>query len=158
MSELLKAADDARRLLRGFKAFEEVAAALDAAGSLEQRTTELTTAVATLTAEHAALLERAHAAREVLATTQRENQALAASAQDAAALVVAHAQEQAANIVAEANAAAEAVKDTAAQAAAAVAAEIETSNETLARVTAEVEALEARAASAREYLAKLTQE
>jgi hypothetical protein len=36
----LQAADEARRLLRGFRAFEEVAQALDAAGLIEQRTAE----------------------------------------------------------------------------------------------------------------------
>lgn len=42
-TDLIKAADDARRLLRGFKAFAEVAEALEAAGQAEQRKLEAET-------------------------------------------------------------------------------------------------------------------
>jgi len=44
--ELSEAADEARRLLRGFKAFDQVAAALDRAASIEQSMAEHQAAIA----------------------------------------------------------------------------------------------------------------
>lgn len=52
--DLIKAAGDARRLLRGFQAFAEVAAALDAVGQLEQRQAEAEAALIRLGSEHEA--------------------------------------------------------------------------------------------------------
>ena len=50
-TDLIKAADDARRLLRGFKAFAEVAEALDATGQLELRAAEATRTLAALSGQ-----------------------------------------------------------------------------------------------------------
>ena len=47
-AEMTQAADDARRLLRGFRAFEEVAKALDAAGSALQAKEEAEKALAAI--------------------------------------------------------------------------------------------------------------
>jgi len=48
MVNYIQAAEDARRLLRGFQAFSEVAAALDAAGTAEQAKVEAESALAAL--------------------------------------------------------------------------------------------------------------
>ena len=48
MSQLMKAADECRKLLRGFQAFEEVASALERVGSIEQAQKEAEKAIASL--------------------------------------------------------------------------------------------------------------
>lgn len=154
-TDMIKGADDARRLLRGFKALDDLAVLLDSAGAAVQAKEEADIALAGLREQIAALhveLEQAGAA--VLA------------AKDDAKGIVANAKAAASDIVtnAERDAAAK-MDDAAAGAIARLAgyhAEIEKSLATLealkkdaADVAGEVQALEARAEKARTYIAKL---
>lgn len=154
-TDLIKAADDARRILKGFRAFAEVADALEAAGQAELRAAE---------------------AARVLADLQPKIDAAKASAADAeaqAANTLALASQQAAEIVAQAEAKAAEVK---ADAEAIIAgAEVRAAKATAKAeeqctalreaamswqvksdaLTKEVDALEAKLAEARTQVAKL---
>lgn len=162
MSSLTQAADDARRLLRGFKAFEEVAAALDQVATLEQRKNELEVAIETLKAE-AQDAERQRDEQAAKLKTLKGKVAEAEGFIDAASSA---AQARGAEIVAEANVKAgeiiAAAKAAAAEAQANAQSAVEAGQQVLAEaearfnvVKADTEALEARAAEARAYLAKL---
>lgn len=153
--DLIKAADDARRLLRGFRAFDEVAAALDAAGKLDQHAAEMTKQLADLraaVAEETQLLAmcRDEAAKiKADAKVQAEQTTGAASAK--AMALVADAQTAAANT----ELAAEQIK---AQASALLA---QAQSEVMAALTkreqleADCDVLEKRLAKAQAQIAKL---
>ncbi len=155
MSDFLKAADDARRLLRGFKAFEEVAAALEMAGIAQQTKAEAESKLAFL-------LTKIETAKVEAEEQAGKNAAAIAAAEQRAADIVAAAGAKALTIVADAQAeAAEtaaivsreklaAEERLAADVAAAAAAQIQRDE-----LAAEVKDLEARAEKARAYLAKL---
>lgn len=81
MTNLIKAADDARRILKGFKAFAEVADALEAAGQVEQRAAEAQETLAAL------LPKIADARAEVAAAEAQAANTVALASQQAAGLV-----------------------------------------------------------------------
>lgn len=151
----LQAADDARRLLRGFKAFEEVAQALDAAGLIEQRTAEAQRTLADL-------LPKIENARQALADAE----ARAGTAEAKAKTLINEATTEAASITRTARVAAQRLADEAQAAAAEVsaqaaakmkAADAEVTAATKQRDTilAEVKGLESRLAAAKASAAKL---
>lgn len=154
-TSLLQAADDARRLLRGFKAFEEVAQALEAAGLIEQRTAE---AQRTLTD----LLPKIESARQALADAE----AHAGNALSKAGTLVSEATAEAANITRTARVAAQRLADeaqaTAAEREAQATAKVREADVKVAAATAERDAilaevnrLESRLTSAKAAAAKL---
>ena len=155
MSELIKAADDARRLLRGFKAFEEVATALELAGVAEQRTAEADAKLAGLQAQ----INQAQADLERITA---DGAAAKAAAEDRAREIVQGAIATGEQVRAEAQASAQAVKAEADAYLAAKSAEVDAlvatqrqAEEARDALAAEVKDLEARAEKARAYLAKL---
>jgi colicin import membrane protein len=155
MSDFLKAADDARRLLRGFKAFEEVAAALEMAGIAQQTKAEAESKLAFLltkieTAKVEAEEQAGKNAETVAAASKRAEEIVAAAGAKAVA-IVADAQTKAANETQKAVADRKAAEDARA-AAFAEAAEVMTKRDAL---LAEVSDLEKRVDKARAYLAKL---
>lgn len=98
-NEYIQATDDARRLLRGFKAFEEVARALELAGTAQQAQSEAEKALAGLNAQI-----------EAAKVEQAEAKAAAKDAKAKAADAMAESKEKANGIVAEAQAQADAIK------------------------------------------------
>lgn len=155
MSNLKQSADDARRLLRGFKAFEEVATALDNAATLEQRESELKTSIEVLSKERDGLAgevreakERVAKARDAANTTlDKANAAAEAARNDAATAafeLITKAREEASTIVSAAQAAADTLSRQATEVAA-----------VRDKLAAEVKDLEARAEKAQAYLKKL---
>ena len=152
---LIKAADDARRLLRGFKAFEEVAAALEQVGTLEQRAAEAKQVLADLgpkiDAAKAEVIDSQAKAAQILAAAKTQAEAIAGAAGAKAQAIVADAETRAQNIVFDA----EGVKVRAEELRAVAHAEAAKGLEMRDRLAAEVKDLEARAEKARAYLAKL---
>ena len=155
MTDFLKAAADARRLLAGFKAIDQVAAAFENVGSLQQAMTEAQVALSELRAEvettkaHRAQLhaDRDHAqkaAQSVLMQAEEAARAQREAASQEAAAIVDAAHLQADDIVAQA----EAERKKAMEAA-------EAALEQVKAVQAETRALEARAEKARAYINKL---
>ena len=154
-TSFLQAADDARRLLRGFKAFEEVAQALDAAGLIEQRTAEAQRTLADL-------LPKIESSRQALADAEAQ----ASNATSKASALVSEATTKAAEITRAARVSAQRLADEAesvakereAQATRFVkAADMEVASAATQRdtVLAEVKALESRLAAAKASAAKL---
>lgn len=87
MSDLIKSAEAARKFLKGFKAFEEVAQALDAAGVAEQRRVEAEAALPKLHAERDELVAAISLGKaELEATSQQANNAKAEAVAAAAAI------------------------------------------------------------------------
>lgn len=88
MNELLKAADDAKRLLSGFKAIATVADAFEKVGQLQQAKTEAESSLATLQAAITqAKTEVAHAktkASDLVAKGEAKADELLRAAEDAA--------------------------------------------------------------------------
>jgi chromosome segregation ATPase len=155
MTDYLKAAADARRLLAGFKAIDTVAAAFEHVGDLERAGTEAKARLEQLTTEN-------QAARDLLKATKVE----AAGVKAKAAAALDEAQKKAEDIVAKAQAAAHLIAsqgdrdaaDAVARAEAVLAAADESAKAITTerdRLQAEVKALEARAEKARQYIAKL---
>ena len=155
-NELIQAADEARRLLRGFKAFAEVAAALDLTGQLEQRNTEGQALHASLTTEIAAARDELGQTISQVEIANAEAKRMTANAKTVADGIVASAEAKAKALVEDAMTAvreADQAKSNTIASAEAHLGEIEVQRNVL---LAEVEALEARAATAREYLTNLT--
>ena len=154
-NDLIKAADDARRLLRGFKAFAEVADALEAVGQLELRAKEATNILAGLQVQVAD-------AQAALVTYKDEASRLQAAGKDHAAKLVAKAEVKASEILGAAQTAA---KDVEAKATDLVANRLAESVSAAAlrdsalvkrdALLKEGEALEARLAKAQASVAKL---
>lgn len=155
MSAFLKAADDARRLLRGFKAFEEVATALESAGKAEQTKAEAESKLAFLLVQiETAKIEAAEQVAQnaaMLAEAQKQAEQITAAASAKAMALVADAQTQAVNI----ELAAEGVKAKAQALLAQAQAEVDQAADKRAALAAECDALEKRADKARAYLSKL---
>lgn len=154
-NDFLKAADDARRLLRGFKAFEEVAAALEAAGIAEQSKTEALKDVESLRVQIASEKAELAAAKKDAAEARAKAKELIEQAELKAAALLEHTQQKAI-------AAAEKVRGEADAYLAAKTAEVDAvvnqQRKAEARVdslSVEVKDLEARVEKARAYLAKL---
>lgn len=154
-NDFLKAADDARRLLRGFKAFEEVAAALEAAGIAEQSKTEALKDVESLRVQIASEKAELAAAKKDAAEARAKAKELIEQAELKAAALLEHTQQKAI-------AAAEKVRGEADAYLAAKTAEVDSvvnqQRKAEARVgslSVEVKELEARVEKARAYLAKL---
>lgn len=152
---LIKAADDARRLLRGFKAFEEVAAALEAVGTLEQRAAEANKVLADLApqieagkAEVAAAYAKADA---IVLDAKADAEKVAGVAGAKAMTLVADAETKAQDILLEA----EGIKVRAEEVRAVAHAEAAEALTKRDKLAAEVKDLEARAEKARNYIAKL---
>ena len=154
-NDLIKAADDARRLLRGFKAFAEVADALEAVGQLELRAKEAANILAGLQVQVAA-------AQTDVSIAKVEASEIVADAKSAAGKLVAKAEVKASEILGAAQTAA---KDVEAKATDLVANRLaESVSAAAARDSAlvksdalvkECEALEARLAKAQASVAKL---
>lgn len=155
MSDLRKATEDARRLLRGFKGLEDVADALDKAATLDQRVAELNHLLPQLQAQHADLEQKIQAAQDSLATIRRQAESLDAAAQAHAAETRAAAEKEAAEIVQSGVTRGEYAVTLAQREVQEARAAVEAADALLAAKGAEVEALEKRAEKARAYLAKL---
>lgn len=154
-NDFLKAADDARRLLRGFKAFEEVAAALEAAGIAEQSKTEALKDVESLRVQIASEKAELAAAKKDAAEARAKAKELIEQAELKAAALLEHTQQKAI-------AAAEKVRCEADAYLAAKTAEVDAvvnqqrkAEACVDRLSVEVKELEARVEKARAYLAKL---
>ena len=106
-TDLMKAADDARRILKGFKAFAEVADALEAAGQVEQRTVEAQRVLAEIQPQVAAAraeIDKAQAeAKQVLADAKAQADKLVAKAEDRASEILAAAQAEASQALTDAD-------------------------------------------------------
>lgn len=154
-NEFIKAADDARRLLRGFRAFEEVAAALAKTGEIVQARAEAETALAALQPQiaeaRAAVSEAMAQADKILADAREEGERITGAAGAKALVLVADAETSAQNIVFEA----EGVKVKAEELRAVAHKEAADALDKRDLLAAEVKDLEARAEKARAYLAKL---
>lgn len=100
---LIKAADDARRLLRGFRAFEEVAQALELAGTAEQSRVEAEAAIAKLRPELEKLQAEIGEAHKVLTETKAKSEQLSAAARLQADEIVRAAREHAKELQANAD-------------------------------------------------------
>ena len=102
-SDLIKAADDARRLLRGFKAFAEVAEALEVAGQAEQRKLEAETQLAAIqpqieVAKTDVLIAKGKA-KQITADAEEKATKLVAAAEVSATQIVVRAEAEAAGAV-----------------------------------------------------------
>lgn len=105
--DMTKAADDARRLLRGFKAFAEVAEALEAAGQAEQRKLEAEVQLGALrpqieAAKTDVLVAKAKA-KEIVSLAEEQAAKRITAAEINAAQIVAEAKRKAVDIVAAAD-------------------------------------------------------
>lgn len=155
MTNLIKAAHDARLLLKGFKAFADVADALEAAGQLEQRTAEAESQLAALLPKIADARAEVAAAEEQAANTvalaSQQAAGLVAKAEVKASEMLAAAQAQAAEKVAAAD------KLVAERQAAAVSAAAERDSALVKRnaLDKECSELETRLAKAQASIAKL---
>lgn len=155
MTNLLKAADDARRLLRGFKAFEEVANALDTAASLEQRVAEINAAIPGLTAQRDALTVEVAELQARAEKTKQEAKDIAASAKDAAAGILLDAKTKAEEVETGLKASREQVNANINEMVAAWDTQLTELTAKHEAATKEVKDLETRAEKAKAYLAKL---
>ena len=154
-TDLIKAADDARRLLRGFGALSQVAEALEAVGQLELRAKEATNILAGLQVQvadaQAALAEHKAAAKHHIESTRDQAGKLTAKAEVKASEILGAAQTEAKAFETTAN---ELVTARQAEAVSAAAAR----DSALVKRDAllkECEALEARLAKAQASVAKL---
>jgi hypothetical protein len=152
---LIKAADDARRLLRGFKAFEEVAAALEAAGTIEVRVAEAQKLLADLgpqiDAAKGDLAEVQAQAVQIRTAAKEKAEIIAGTAGAKALTLMADAEAKAQEIVLEA----EGIKVRAEEVRAVAHKEAADALGKRDLLAAEVKDLEARAEKARNYIAKL---
>lgn len=155
MSDYLKAADEARKILRGFKAFEEVATALELAGTSVQAKAEAEAALVVLRSDIAtAVRDVADAKAEAERARVAANKATA-DAKTAADGIVAGARSKADAIVSAAEALAESKAETGQLAQADADTLLALTGAKADALLAEVKDLEARAENARAYLTKL---
>ena len=155
-NELIQAADDARRLLRGFAAIETVAAAFENVGQLEQRKDEVEKLLKKLGDDVKEATDTFRATVEKAELANAEAKRMTANAKTVADGIVSSAEAKAKALVEDAMAAvreADQAKSSTIASAEAHLGEIEVQRNVL---LAEVEALEARAAEAKAYLAKLS--
>lgn len=155
-NEFIQAADDARRLLRGFAAIETVAAAFENVGQLEQRKGEVEALLKELAKEVQGATDTLRDTIEKVETANAEAKRMTADAKVVADGIKSNAEAQAKALAEDAMAAvreAQIAKDNVTALAEIHLGEIEVQRNVL---LAEVEALEARAAEAKAYLAKLS--
>lgn len=155
-NELIQAADDARRLLRGFAAIETVATAFENVGQLEQRKDEVEKLLKKLGEDVKEATDTFRTTVEKAELANAEAKRMTADAKTVADGIVASAEAKAKALVEDAMAAvreADQAKSNTIASAEAHLGEIEVQRNVL---LAEVEALEARAAEAKAYLAKLS--
>lgn len=154
-TDLIKAADDARRILKGFKAFAEVADALDAAGQIEQRTAEAQRVLADLQpkieAAKAAVADAEEQASNTLAVASQQAAGLVDSAKVKADRIVSDAQARADRV----NATADTVAINAGLTSKKVVEEVKEALAQRNALAKECDELEARLAKAKAYLATL---
>jgi hypothetical protein len=107
-TDMIKAADDARRILKGFKAFAEVADALEAAGQIELRAAEAQRVLADLQprieAGQAAVLEAQARAAQMAAAAHADANRIVSAAELQASETVAAARQAAAKLTEDADA------------------------------------------------------
>lgn len=155
MNDYMQAADDARRLLRGFAAVQEVADAFDQVGGLQQAQAEAEAALEKLHAQHLAVSGEIAEAREQLAEAINS----AAAIQDEAKRVMRDAQDEAAGVLERATEQANLLRQETSEWITAERAKltesIDASCAQYNAIAAEVAELEVRAGEARTYLAKL---
>lgn len=154
-NELIQAADDARRLLRGFAAIETVAKAFEEVGQLEQRKTEGEAILSDLAAELVAARAELSTHIEQIEQIRTEAEGTTADAKTVADGIVKSANLRAEDIISDANAAAAETREAAENVRAQADAHIVNLAAERDAILAETTALEERAAAAREYLAKL---
>lgn len=108
---LTQAADEVRKMLRGFRAVEQVAAALDRAGSIENSVRESEAALASVRAQVSAAQAELETKNSEIAAAQNKAKALVAEAEQKAKRVVEVAGEQAESIKAAAKSEADAAAE-----------------------------------------------
>jgi len=154
-NELIQAADDARRLLRGFAAIETVAKAFEEVGQLEQRKAESESILNALAADVAATRAELQSSIEQIEQIRAEAKRTTADAKTVADGILKSADMKAEAIVSDANAAASATQEAADNVKALADAHIANLAAARDAIMAETTALEERATAAREYLANL---
>lgn len=154
-TDLLKGADDARRLLRGFKAFEEVAAALEQAGAAVQAREEAEASLADLRGQIVAAGDELEKAQTRVTAAKDEARLIVESSRSAADGIMADAARKAESLQAQGEAAAAAAREVCSAEYAAAQVKLQDMKDEAEALAAEVKALEARAEKARAYLAKL---
>lgn len=154
-NDVLKAADDARRFLRGFAAINEVATAFEQAGSVLQAKDEAEKALAELRREVAEQQEVLAAAERDLAAAKQQARDVVAAAKEKAEQTVADATETIAGMKAGVDTYKAEVTVACNAAAKASAKKVDEALAQRLELAAEVKELEARAERARAYIAKL---
>lgn len=103
MSDLFKSAESVRKMLRGFKAIEEVAQAMESVAVLEQRRVEAERVLPGLQEQRDTLLAQAKVAEQAFDTVQTAINNAQAEAVAAAAAIKKEATDAAAERIAQAN-------------------------------------------------------
>lgn len=155
MSDLIKSAEAARKFLKGFKAFEEVAHALDAAGVAEQRRVEAEAALPRLQAEREQLIEDIRCARARFDTETVAANNVKAEAVAAAAAIKKEAEDAAAKLREDAGENARAIAKQCEEHVTAADKKVAEAAQKAKALDAECDALEAKLAKLRAQAAKL---
>lgn len=155
MSKYLQAADDARRLLRGFAAVSELADAFEEVGKLEQARAEHEGILVQLRTDLGSIKEQIEQANTELAAVRQDASKTVADAKAIAEGIVSTAQLQADSIAFKADASVIEANDKVAAAVDQGKQDLEALRLQHEGLAAEVKALEDRVAEARAYLAKL---
>jgi chromosome segregation ATPase len=151
MSDLIAAANEVRKILKGFKAVEEVSAALDRVGSIENAGKEADKYLGLVNATIAQAKLDLEKANTAVTEAKEQAKKVAADAKSKADARISKAEEDAASIVASA-------KDKEAESAKKVAkleAEMSEKTTQLSALTTELAEVEAKVTKAKAYLAKL---
>lgn len=154
-TEMFKGADDARRLLRGFKALEDLANVLEQSGAAVQAKEEAETALADLRGQIAAAGDELEKAQTRVTAAKDEARLIVEAARSAADGIAADAGRKAESLRAQADADAAAAREAVAVEIAAAQANLRGMKDEATALAEEVKALEAKAEKARAYLAKL---
>lgn len=154
-NDLIKTADDARRLLRGFKAIDELVDAFEDVGKLEQRKDEAEKALASLQPELVAARQSLSTAQAEVKSEQSKAKAVIADAKEQADEIVKAAGVKALEIEAKAQGVLADAKNQAAAVALAAQGEAAQAQTLRDELLAECTALEARIGKAQAQIAKL---
>jgi hypothetical protein len=151
MSDLINAANEVRKMLKGFKAVEEVSAALEKVGSIENAGKEAEAKLESLKALIASASSDLDSGIAMVNEAKDQAKKIASDAKAKAEARISKANEDAAEIVAAATAAANAINEEASRAASTVS-ELVSEKKALAFDLAEIEA---KVSKAKAYLTKL---
>lgn len=155
MTDFLKAADDARTLLRGFDAVKTLADAFEQVGTLQQAKAEAEAALAALTPKVEESIRQVAMAEGNMRAAELEAKQIVASAKEQALDIVNDARRKAEDAAAMEVAKARLVEQGAVDMVNNAQAKVDALVEQRDNVAKEVEALEARVAEAKAFLAKL---